>query len=78
MKENPAASLFFPNFFQNKSLYHEPHGTDVFGRGHRRTSLTQIVSQIRAITVKLVINSSKGWSIIMKGQLKSVITLLLA
>ncbi|GBP56740.1 hypothetical protein EVAR_36994_1 [Eumeta japonica] len=29
------------------SLYHEPHSTDVvFGRRRRRTSLTQIISQI--------------------------------
>ncbi|GBP15735.1 hypothetical protein EVAR_93923_1 [Eumeta japonica] len=49
------------------SLYDVPYSTNVvFGRRHRRTSLTQIVSQIRATTfefVKPVINSDKGWSV---------------
>ncbi|GBP45104.1 hypothetical protein EVAR_33209_1 [Eumeta japonica] len=57
----------------------EPHSTDiVFGRRRTRTSLAQIVSQISAITfeiVKSVINSAKRWSFIIKGQPKSVITL---
>ncbi|GBP16974.1 hypothetical protein EVAR_101989_1 [Eumeta japonica] len=55
------------------SLYHEPLSTDVvFGRRRKRTSLSQIVSQISATTFELVnsvINSGKGWSFI-QDQLK--------
>ncbi|GBP14960.1 hypothetical protein EVAR_6612_1 [Eumeta japonica] len=52
------------------SLYHEPHSTDVFSRRRRRTTLTQIVSQISGTTfelVKPVINSGTRWSFIMEN-----------
>ncbi|GBP28507.1 hypothetical protein EVAR_22970_1 [Eumeta japonica] len=59
------------------SLYHEPHGTDVvFGRRRRRTSHTQIVSQIRVTTfefVKPVTNSGKKWRFFMKDLPKSLL-----
>ncbi|GBP39964.1 hypothetical protein EVAR_39192_1 [Eumeta japonica] len=46
----------------------------VFGRRHRRMFLTQVVSQISATTfelLKTVINSDKGCSFIMIGQLNA-------
>ncbi|GBP52194.1 hypothetical protein EVAR_87579_1 [Eumeta japonica] len=52
--------------FAFKPHYHESHSTDVvFGYRRRRTSLTQIVSQINLATfrlVKPVTNSSAGWT----------------
>ncbi|GBP29411.1 hypothetical protein EVAR_22023_1 [Eumeta japonica] len=51
------------------SLYYEV----VFGRRHKRTSLTQIVSQITANTFKLVkpvTNSGREWNFFVKGQPK--------
>ncbi|GBP46430.1 hypothetical protein EVAR_95130_1 [Eumeta japonica] len=36
------------------SFYHEPHTIDVVGHRHRRTSVTQIVSQISATSFKLI------------------------
>ncbi|GBP25806.1 hypothetical protein EVAR_94826_1 [Eumeta japonica] len=45
----------FSRVGQIMSLYHGPRSTDVvFGRPRRRTSLTQIVSQISATTFELV------------------------
>ncbi|GBP29381.1 hypothetical protein EVAR_22753_1 [Eumeta japonica] len=50
-----------------------------FGHHRRKTSLTQIVSQISATTVvvvKSVTNSGKRWRFIIKGQPKSIIIFL--
>ncbi|GBP26186.1 hypothetical protein EVAR_74948_1 [Eumeta japonica] len=44
---------------------------DVFGRRHRKTSLTQFINQISATTFKFVepvTNIGKGYSFIMKGE----------